>query len=229
MPQATKTRPTDTAQLPLPLWGTAVFLDWYGTLSTSRFWEGITESETHPLAGRLGAAVTDLFVNRKDLLAQWMRGHLTDEEVCETLEVPLPRSYRPDFLRRSLLEDCRAATIDPDMLAIAAELRHSSYIAVASDNMSCFAEAPPAVLYHGLRIDGLLVSSEIGALKSEDPNAFFGPFLTERGLTFQDAVLIDDCANTCKIFQSLGGTGIHYTTPDRLRYDLSDWKHAKRP
>lgn len=223
MAQATRTRRTDQTQLPLPLWETAVFFDWYGTLSTSRFWEGITESATHPLAPRLSAAVTDLFVNQKDLLARWMRGHLTDEEVCDTLNVPLPRSYRPDFLRRSLLEDCRTAAIDPDMLAIATDLRHTSYIAVASDNMSCFAEAPPAVLYHGLRIDDLLVSSEIGALKSEDPHAFFEPFLTERGLTFNDAVLIDDCAQTCDIFSSLGGTGIHFTTSARLRHDIADW------
>lgn len=110
-------------QLPLPLFSHAVFFDWFGTLSTSRFWEAITDSSTHPLTSRLRPAVDELFTGRRDLLAAWMRGAASDEEVCQALSVELPQNYLPDFLHRALLADCRSATADPELMAIASIIR----------------------------------------------------------------------------------------------------------
>jgi hypothetical protein len=54
--------------------------------------------------------------------------------------------------------------------------------------------------------DDIICSSQAGTLKSEDPQAFFGPWLAVHGVGFTDAVLIDDRADNCAAFTSQGGT-----------------------
>jgi hypothetical protein len=53
--------------------------------------------------------------------------------------------------------------------------------------------------------DDVICSSQAGTLKSEDPQTFFGPWLTMHGIGFTDAVLIDDRADNCAAFTSQGG------------------------
>jgi hypothetical protein len=47
-------------------------------------------------------------------------------------------------------------------------------------------------------------------LKSEDPRAFFGPWPTTYGLSFADAVLIDERADNCAAFTGQGGAAIQW-------------------
>lgn len=64
------TRPYDT-----------IFIDWYGTLSTSHFWH-TWQPHKKTLLDDLNAA----FVNVGDTLGrEWSLGHLTVEEYCERL------------------------------------------------------------------------------------------------------------------------------------------------
>jgi hypothetical protein len=58
--------------------------------------------------------------------------------------------------------------------------------------------------------DDIICSSQAGTLKSEDPQAFFGPWLAAHGVGFTDAVLIDDRADNCAAFTSQGGTAIQW-------------------
>lgn len=58
--------------------------------------------------------------------------------------------------------------------------------------------------------DDIICSSQAGALKSEDPQAFFGPWLAIHGVGFTDAVLIDDRADNCAAFTGQGGTAIQW-------------------
>ncbi len=198
-----------------------VFFDWHNTLSTTPFWDSILGNERHPLARRLNVAVEDLFRGRKEFVCAWMRGQVTDEQVIETLNVRLPRGYKDDYLLRELLRGCRNTKIDPAMADIVRAVRDRAFVAVASDNMPCFVDAPPRVLTGDLRMDELIISSSVGVLKKESPDRFFGPTLERFGLTPADAVLIDDCADTCRIFRAWGGSAYHYTEPGRLRADLA--------
>ncbi|WP_331758484.1 hypothetical protein OG225_40640 (plasmid) [Nocardia sp. NBC_01377] len=207
-------------QCVLPIFDVFVFFDWYNTLSTAQFWDSILASSRHPLSTALDAALEDLFRGRKDYVGAWMRGLVSDEEVITTLNVALPRRYGDDYLLRELLRDCRNATVDPDMADIVRDLRDRAFLAVASDNMACFAQAAPKVLTGELRIDELIVSSSVGSLKKESPDRFFGPTLALYGLEPANAILIDDCADTCEIFREWGGVAFHFTEPAKLRTDI---------
>jgi hypothetical protein len=58
--------------------------------------------------------------------------------------------------------------------------------------------------------DDIICSSDVAALKADDPQAFFGPWLGRHGLRFPDAVLIDDRADNCAAFTTCGGAAIQW-------------------
>lgn len=60
--------------------------------------------------------------------------------------------------------------------------------------------------------DDIICSSNVAALKSEDPVTFFGPWLHQHGMTFADALLIDDRADNCAALQRQGGTALRWKT-----------------
>ena len=118
---------------------------------------------------------SDFLLKTKSSFELGCAGLVDDAEVVDRMRVTLPPTYRPDFIRRRLLEDVRSSSVvvDERMIGIVTQLRQNAYIVVASDNMQCFSEAQPAVLSGELSIDELIVSSDVGALKAEDPHRFF--------------------------------------------------------
>ena len=218
-----------SGQTYLPIFDTIVFFDWYGTLSTSRFWEDITEARRHALKGVLGARLRQLFSVEKETISLWMLGELTDADVVDKLDVPLPRHYKQDYLCRALYRGCAASLVHPGMAKLVRELRSRTLIAVATDNMACFLTAPPAVLSAEAPVDTILSSTERRTLKLDDPLRFFAPALQAAGLEFADAVLIDDCPRTCAAFRSSGGRAYHFQGFTQLLRELrSDPSRAVR-
>ncbi|ATL70050.1 HAD family hydrolase [Nocardia terpenica] len=207
-------------QCVLRIFDVFVFFDWYNTLSRAQFWDSILTNDRHPVAAPLRGALEELFRGRKDYVGAWMRGAVSDTDVIDTLNITLPTRYRDDYLLRELLRDCRNAPVDPDMADIVRSLRRHAFLAVASDNMDCFVQASPKILSGELAIDELIVSSEVGSLKKESPQRFFGPTLERYGLQPANAILIDDCADTCQRFRDWGGHALHYTEPARLRTEI---------
>jgi hypothetical protein len=53
--------------------------------------------------------------------------------------------------------------------------------------------------------DDIICSSDVAALKADDPRAFSGPWLERHGLGFPDAMLIDDRADNCAAFTGRPG------------------------
>lgn len=199
---------------------TVVFFDWFGTLSTSLFWERIIYARRHALRTRLRERLHEFFTHERETISLWMRGMLSDAEVVEHLEVPLPRNYSADYLERALQRDCRAATVRPGLAELVRELRNRSLVAVATDNMACFLAAVPTILDEDAPVDAVLSSAERQVLKAEDPRLFFAPMLNASGLTFSQTVLIDDCTRTCDAFRALGGRAYLYTGVPKLLSDL---------
>ena len=70
--------------------------------------------------------------------------------------------------------------------------------------MDCFVAAARARRDIGF-CDELLASSDLGVLKAEDPARFFGPWLDRHGLSFADAILVDDSPRNCVAFELYGG------------------------
>lgn len=204
----------------LPIFDAIIFFDWFGTLSTSLFWDGITQAHRHALRKPLAARLQELFTLEKQRVTQWMRGELTDAEIVNSLNIALPRHYRQDYLHRALHRDCRASGMRPGMAPLMRELRQQVVVAIATDNMDCFLAAAPTVLSSEAPVDAILSSSERRVLKAEDPQRFFAPMFQATGLAWSEAILIDDCARTCTVFRQLGGRAYHFTTVQRLLGEL---------
>ena len=211
------TRPTQ-----LGLWQRAIFLDWHGVLSREPFWGSIRGSATHPLSVPLEQEFASVL--RDVLMLNWMRGQESAETVVSRLSIRLDNRYRDDFLLRRLREDCRRMRGDPAVAEALRVFNASAMVVVATDNADCFAEAFERSRNAGARrrdgvanlsewariTDGLLCSSALGTLKAESPSGFFGPWLRRHGMTFADAVLVDDREDNCEAFEGSGGHAIRW-------------------
>jgi FMN phosphatase YigB (HAD superfamily) len=78
----------------------------------------------------------------------------------------------------------------------------------------------------GARCDDIVCSSDVGTLKSENPHAFFGPWLARSGLTFADAVLIDDRTDNCEAFAAQGGQALQWKLGTNPLSDLKAGLHG---
>ncbi len=149
-----------------------------------------------------------------------MRGKVSDAEIVECLQIPLPRNYREDYLHRALYRDCRASPLREGMAGLVRALRDKALVAVATDNMACFLAAAPTAIARDTGVDAILSSSERRVLKAEDPRRFFAPMLQAAGVSFSHTILIDDCAQTCEVFRELGGRAYRFTSVPRLLEEL---------
>jgi hypothetical protein len=213
---------------PVPLSGRVVFVDWHGVLSRDPFWASIRESRTHPLRKRLDASVTRVFSPEAGIVTDWMKGLVSYEQVVDAMGVRLDRRFREDFLARRLLVDVRRMRVNVDLVRGLQRLKSTAMVVLATDNMDCFqvafarARRPRArrhgrgraavetLAYWATVFDDIVCSSEVGALKAEDPVAFFGSFLSRHGLAFEDAALVDDRADNCHAFAERGGHPVWY-------------------
>jgi hypothetical protein len=210
----------------LPIWRSCVFMDWHGVLSEEVFWESILRNESHELNSSLERAVGDLFGSKGDLVERWMRGKVSMEHVIAGLDVSLNRRYRADFLVRRLMRDCRQMQPRRSLLEPLFNPEADSQVlrTLATDNMDCFFSAAQGLWKSRDRVfDGALCSSELGVLKAEDPQRFFGKWLDDHGLEPGDALLVDDSADNCRAFERWGGTAVHYSCEDRAIEELRAW------
>jgi hypothetical protein len=208
--------------LQLPLGGRVVFVDWHGVLSRDLFWTSILGSATHPLHEALEAKLGEVF--SQDAIAHsWMKGTISSQEIIDGMAIYLGRRH-PDYLARRLGADCAKMHVNADLMEVLCWLRGTTAIVLATDNMDCFAHAfeqarsrrrrtrqQPQTFEDWVIVwDDIICSSDVGALKSEDPDRFFGTWLRTHGLEFEQALLIDDRADNCEAFRAQGGTTVQW-------------------
>ena len=208
----------------VPLWGRVVFSDWHGVLSHDPFWTSIRRSATHPLHQQLEAGMAGVFDPARNIANDWMKGLLSSDQVIAEMSIQLRGRFRDDFLARRLDLDCARMKVNVALFEVLRVIRAEAMVVVATDNMDCFARAFAHARSRRRRpgreretladwaviCDDIICSSQAGTLKSEDPQAFFGPWLAMHGVGFADAVLIDDRADNCAAFTSQGGTAIQW-------------------
>jgi hypothetical protein len=208
----------------LPLSGRVVFVDWHGVLSRDPFWVSIRESATHPLRHQLDANLAHVFSSETNIANDWMKGLLSSQQVISAMDIRLDRRFREDFLAQRLLVDCRNMRVNVALFRVLRRIKSTAMVVLATDNMDCFQQTfdrvrrrtrkPTAssetLANWAIICDDIVCSSEVGALKAEDPVAFFGDFLARHGLSFADAALVDDRADNCHAFAEQGGTPIQY-------------------
>lgn len=208
----------------VPLWRRVIFSDWHGVLSRDPFWTSIRRSAAHPLHAQLEAGMAGVFASERNIANEWMKGLLSSDQVIAEMGIQLPPRFRDDFLARRLDLDCARMTVNVELFEVLREARAEAMVVVATDNMDCFARAFERARHRrrsrkreretladwAIICDDIICSSQAGALKSEDPQAFFGPWLAAHGIGFADAVLIDDRADNCAAFTSQGGAAIQW-------------------
>jgi hypothetical protein len=229
----------------VPLWGRVIFCDWHGVLSRDPFWISIRGSVTHPLRRKLETGMAGIFASDRDTANDWMKGLLSSDQVIAEMGIQLDRRFREDFLARRLDLDCARMRVNVELFEVLRALRAAAMVVIATDNMDCFVRAfdrardrrrhlpreRETLADWAVICDDIICSSDVAALKSEDPQAFFGPWLATHGLAFPDAVLIDDRADNCAAFTSCGGTAIQWKMGT---HDISDataqlkqWLHTQ--
>jgi hypothetical protein len=208
----------------VPLSGRVIFSDWHGVLSRDPFWTSIRQSATHPLHAQLEAGMAGVFDPARDVANEWMKGLLSSDQVIAEMGIQLHGRFRDDFLARRLDLDCTRMKVNVELFEVLRVIRVEAMVVIATDNMDCFARAFEHARRRSRRLkqeretladwavicDDIICSSQAGALKSEDPLRFFGPWLAGHGVGFTDAVLIDDRADNCAAFTGRGGTAIEW-------------------
>ncbi len=208
----------------VPLSGRVIFCDWHGVLSRDPFWVSIRGSAAHPLHAQLEAGMAGVFASERGLANEWMTGLLSSDQVIAEMGIQLDRRFRDDFLGRRLDLDCSRMRVNAELFEVLRAMLAEAMVVIATDNMDCFARAfhnarhpqrrrvPPweTLADWAIICDDIICSSDVAALKADDPQAFFGPWLDRHGMGFPDAVLIDDRADNCAAFTACGGTAIHW-------------------
>jgi len=229
----------------MPLSGRVIFSDWHGVLSREPFWVSIRGSATHPLHAQLEAGMAGVFASERNLANEWMKGLLSSSEVIEEMAIQLDRRFRDDFLARRLDIDCGRMRVNAELFEVLRVMRAEAMVVIATDNMDCFVRAFERARLRRRRLargretlaewatvcDDIICSSHVAALKAEDPQAFFGPWLAAHGIGFADAVLIDDRADNCTAFTAHGGTAIQWKMgaghPSEVTAQLKTWLGAR--
>jgi len=190
----------------------AVLIDWDKTLSKSRFW-GHWEQE-RPIT--FGEIQVQLFLQRKDLVHEWMRGNLDSEAIANFLQnrLDIPSSE----LLQHLQQSCEQMTlINPTILETIQTLRsRGTLVAIATDNMDTFLQWTVPALRLQEYFDDMLSSNDLRLLKRDVARdgtlPFFESILQGHHLSPSDCVILDD-SNTLGPLAIRNGFHYRQVTP----------------
>ncbi|MGW4718204.1 hypothetical protein [Nocardia sp. NPDC004260] len=202
-----------------------IFCDWHGVLCRKPFWHSITDDPGHCLHGILTRELDRLFTPGNREGRDWMCGTRTSRDILTHLAAQ-HRDLDVDLLLTQLVDDIAAMPVDQPLINALHRARSHTTVVLATDNIDQFTNtfrtaaertdhtpATPAIMQTiAARFDDILSSSEIGVLRGEDPECFFGPWLKRAGLAWSDALLVDDRSANCHAFEKLGGTAAQWRT-----------------
>jgi FMN phosphatase YigB (HAD superfamily) len=169
-----------------------VFVDWYKTLSTSRFWQ---QRPGCRLSAADSARVEGSVFSDAGLLRRWMLGEMTSEDVCALAAGRLGLAAAD--LLADLEHNCRRMEFDDPaaVSALRAIRERGISMVLATDNMDAFARWTLSALRLGDVFDAILDSASLGVLKGDlagGHSPFFSPWLSDHRIVPADAVLVDD-------------------------------------
>ncbi len=199
-----------------------VFIDWDGTLSSSKFWERWSIDPKHQPKYNMIQKV--LFQNADNLVQSWMLGYCSTTSVVSYLANTTGLSYGE--LIKELRYSCEHMKfIDKSAIDIIQDIRKKGIkVVLATDNMDTFRHwTMPALDINDL-FDGVLISDSIGALKSQcDDNGtslFFHHYISQNNHQPGETVLIDNSVNN-KVIEKFGIDFMHvdseHSLIDRLK------------
>ncbi|HSW65898.1 MAG TPA: haloacid dehalogenase-like hydrolase [Bacillota bacterium] len=203
-----------------------IFIDWDGTLSTSRFWGHWADSPE--LAPHYAAIQRVFFESSPENLENWMRGRLTADMVVRF--VATKTGIPGPVLLEGLFRSCELTRLhDPEVMTYIAELRRRGVkVAIATDNMDVFVRWTVPALNLRAHFDDILDSHSLRALKRDIDQAgrspFFTAYLEGTQIPASQALLIDDGAHN-SVVGAIGMSFKQVTAETSLRDILSDLLH----
>ncbi len=178
-----------------------IFLDWNGTICNNVFWEQLNNDTTKNIFNKI---TKSLFINNCNLIKPWMKNELSFNDIIST--ICEETYFNKNFLKEQLLiSSINMNYINLEIPNIIKTIQNKGIkVVLASDNMDIF-RYTITNLKLDLLFDDLLLSNEIGYLKSEynieNKSLFFNRYLEKQGISYNNCVLIDDSeeiADTCK-------------------------------
>ncbi|KKT71677.1 MAG: hypothetical protein UX09_C0017G0010 [Candidatus Uhrbacteria bacterium GW2011_GWE2_45_35] len=183
-----------------------IFIDWYGTLNTNLFWEDLLSKP------EMKAAQQRLIGSERNIFDDWMRGKYSSEEINRLMAEWAGLPY--DLLWSEFVSSCQSMTFGESLKEAIAGLRLEAYVVLATGNMDCFRKFIVPALRLEEVFDRIVVSSDLGFLKTEKNGDFFTTVLSELGVPIERAVLIEDSEKSCSFFRSLGGLAYQVKNKD---------------
>jgi len=210
----------------LPMWNHAVFVDWHGVMNKEQFWASLLIDPKHRLHAAAKNASHFLFHQRPDLIKTWMKGRITSDDIISALPINYSDADRR-YLTKRLFADCRRMKCDASLLAELKRLASYPVLRVlATDNMDCFLGSIEHIEELENLFDIVLCSSSLGCLKSEDPQSFFGRWLSHNEIRSDQSLLLDDSESNCQGFRNIGGTSVHVDSGKSAARALRAWRLA---
>lgn len=214
-------------QTRLPLFGRVLFVDWHGVLSTDLYWASVMSGRSRVVRSAVEGRLQEIFSCGQALSDNWMLGQVSTQDLFESVVPMLGSSRRADFLQRRIVDDCLRMKVDTELASVLGTVSGHLPVVIATDNTNDFVEAfwrarrakrrrdlttpsEPTLTDTASFFDDIICSSEVGTFKATDPRKFFGDWLALNGLSFRDALLIDDRADNCGAFVRVGGTSIQW-------------------
>lgn len=164
-----------------------IFIDWFGTLSTSKFWGHLENASD---------IENNLFKINRHLLKPWMRGEIDSEGVISRIAKETDLKFETIF--NEFVVSCKLMQfIDPRIPILIKLLKKKEIkVYIATDNMDSFDRwTIPAMKLNSL-FDGIINSFTIKALKHDFGNdgksLFFDSTLKREGVVPAETILIDD-------------------------------------
>ncbi|RYG39516.1 hypothetical protein EON81_00755 [bacterium] len=190
-----------------------VFVDWFNTLSSSRFFEHWSAPH-HPLRGRFDSLQTWWFdAANQPFLDEWLTGARTCDDFVNAMAEHLDLGQGK--VEAELMEGFRHwSLLEPETKPLLAALREAGVrVVLATENVdACIRWAVPAL---GLEdsFDAILSSHELRALKHQTGasgrSRFFGDYLETERIAAGESVLIDDSAHLRPTVESFGIGFLH--------------------
>ncbi|MFH1254520.1 MAG: hypothetical protein V1646_03755 [bacterium] len=179
-----------------------IFIDWDGTLSSSKFWEERIKTDNN-----FAQIVKDFFALDKELISDWMNGRKTSEEINKIIN---QRSgLDENELWQIFITSCQRMEIEPEALNLIQTIRTKHTVILATDNMDCFTRFTVPALKLNEKFDLIINSADIGYQKKDTNGKLFIDCTKKFNiLNMSDAYLIDDSAKTCELFKQLGGNSL---------------------
>ncbi|MFV0571730.1 MAG: hypothetical protein ACK5M1_04755 [Xanthomarina gelatinilytica] len=206
----------------LPFKNKVIFVDWHGVISNENFWHNKSKSENHYL-NKIATEISERVFSDDIIIEKWLRGEIDYQQIIHDFHSESSKHTKLKIANR-LLKYFHEIELNIKLLKTLSEYRNEAFIVMATDNMDCFFKSLPDFKYLGL-FDSVLSSNKLGVLKKEDPDVFFGEWLSAHSLNFSNAILIDDSIANCNRFTEKGGHAINYTIGSKinLKNKLKEW------